>query len=165
MLIRPMLSTDLSAVFQLGTTLFREEDEVPDLRIALRSYDPTRSFVTCCSTDDAEITGFAIVRCYSAGCYELAFLGVSPHYHGRGIGSRLLRTVLDTLAPTDFCWLLVDVDNRVARAMYEKVGFQLLETCEGRYSCFRLRYLPPSSSCKKEKALPPTPANAIAPVG
>jgi ribosomal protein S18 acetylase RimI-like enzyme len=154
MIVRPMLFTDLSAVLQLGRSLFREEDEVPDLRIALHRYDPSRSYV--CSTDDAEIIGFAIVCCRSLGCYELAFLGVSARHHGRGIGSRLLYAVLDTLTAPDVCWLLVDVDNHIARAMYEKAGFHAHLTME---------YTSPKTPAVTKMIRHSTPANAIASVG
>ena len=163
MIIRPMLFTDLPAVLQLGRSLFREEDEVPDLRIALHRYDPSRSYV--CSTDDAEITGFAIVCCRSLGCYELAFLGVSTHHHGRGIGSRLLHAVLDRLTASDVCWLLVDVDNHIARTLYEKAGFHVLLKNEGQYPSYRMEYASPKTPTVTKKIRHSTPANAIASVG
>jgi len=132
---RNVYINDLSQVERLGRTLFREEDEIPDLEKALRHYVPELSFVL---VENNKILGFTLVcrkmtNVYYSfmgsipNCYELAFLGISPQCQGRGCGSRLLKETLQAIAhqSKEFtCWLIVDVINTTAQKLYEKLGFR-----------------------------------------
>lgn len=57
--------------------------------------------------------------------YELVIF-VHQSYHGAGIGTRLLRALLDHAADegVDRVWLTVERRNRPAVALYRKVGFE-----------------------------------------
>ena len=62
-------------------------------------------------------------------------LAVHPEYRGRGIASRMIQEILETLR-ADNCrsvFLEVRVSNEEARKMYEKFGFVLLGTRKNYY--------------------------------
>lgn len=132
---RNLQLNDLDAVEMLGRSLFREADEIPDLMKALCFYLPELSFVL---VDDDKILGFTLVcrkmtNVYYSfmgsipNCYELAFLGISPQCQGRGCGAQLLKETLHAIAQQSkefTCWLIVDVVNKPAQRLYEKVGFR-----------------------------------------
>jgi len=132
-MIRHMNKNDKSAILALGISIFRKEDEIPLLQKALLQCVYELSFV---AIDNTTIIGFTLVcitptnvyfRFTIPQCFELAFLGISPHYQGRGIGSRLLKeTLLCIFQKSNMftCWLLVDTVNSNAIAMYEKLGFR-----------------------------------------
>lgn len=129
--IRPLLRTDFSALYELGTHLFRPEDELPSL---LHALDVCFLELSHVAVENGRILGFTVL-CPSgttvpllhgfAHSVELAFFGVSSTCQGRGIGSRLLKETLHTLFQRSYSsiWLLVDVSNDSAIRMYEKHGF------------------------------------------
>jgi RimJ/RimL family protein N-acetyltransferase len=60
-------------------------------------------------------------------CYELAFLGISPQCQGKGCGATLLTETLRAISQQSkefTCWLIVDVVNKPAQRLYEKLGFR-----------------------------------------
>jgi len=128
-----MTTNNKPAILTLGQTIFRAEDELPLLHKALSLCIPALSYI---ALDSQKIIGFTLV-CISPTnvyftftiprCFELAFLGISPLYQGRGIGSRLLTKTLHGIFEycEEFtCWLLVDTVNLGAQKMYEKRGFR-----------------------------------------
>ena len=135
MFVRNLQLNDLYAVEMLGRSLFRVEDEIPDLIKALRFYLPELSFVL---VEDNKILGFTLVcrkmtHVYYSfmgsipNCYELAFLGISPQCQGRGCGQLLLKETLQAISKQSkefTCWLIVDVANKLAQRLYEKLGFR-----------------------------------------
>ena len=141
-LVRNLKECDKQNILELGRKIFREEDEIPLLHKALFLCVSELSFV---AVDDKNIVGFTLV-CqkmnnvyYSflskiSNCYELAFLGISSKYQGRGLGTRLLKETLVAIFQTSnqfTCWLLTDTDNIGAIALYEKIGFRRwVETTE-----------------------------------
>lgn len=149
MLLRNLSELDKSTVYELGSTLFRDEDELPDLRLALTVCVLERSYV---AVEDNVVVGFSVVchawatiRTHSflehmAHGYELAFLGVSRNVQGRGIGSMLLKETLRGIFQQErpICWLLVDTVHVAAQAMYLRYGFTVWSTTEPhmtRYPC------------------------------
>jgi ribosomal protein S18 acetylase RimI-like enzyme len=76
------------------------------------------------------IVGWCDVRRAALPAYAhvgLLGMGVRAAYRGRGLGERLLRTVLDASRAAGFekIELSVYASNARARALYEKVGFVL----------------------------------------
>jgi len=132
---RNLQLNDLYAVEMLGRSLFRDADEIPDLMKALRSYLSELSFVL---VEDNKILGFTLVckkmtNVYYSfmgsipNCYELAFLGISPQCQGKGCGAQLLIETLRAISQQSkefTCWLIVDVVNKPAQRLYEKLGFR-----------------------------------------
>lgn len=146
LLLRNIRDCDKNMIFELGSLLFREEDEIPDLKKALAFCLPELSYV---AIEDKHIIGFTLIckKLSTIQCpflqtiengYELSFFGISPKYQGRGLGSRLLKeTLLAIFQQTNLsiCWLLVDITNTIACKMYEKLGFRIWKTIESKYSC------------------------------
>lgn len=133
MIVRNIQPSDFLSLFELGTQLFRPEDEVPELKKALDVCFLELSYV---AVENGCILGFTVVcpllttisdgTIPPNGSVELAFFGVSPACQGRGIGSRLLKETLHTLFQRSYSsvWLLVNVSNKSAIHMYEHRGFQ-----------------------------------------
>lgn len=133
--IRNLKQCDKNKILELGSKIFREDDEIPLLHRALFLCVPELSFV---AVENKTIIGFTIVckkmtNIYYSfmkkipNCYELAFLGISLKCQGRGLGTRLLKETLLAIFQTSnqfTCWLLVDIDNIGAINLYEKVGFR-----------------------------------------
>ena len=133
--VRTLRRSDKPHIRTLGGNIFREKDEIPLLQNALRCCIPSLSFV---AVENEKIIGFALVgqkwtkEYYPfmktiPDCYELAFLGISSKYQGRGLGTRLLKETLVAIFQTSnqfTCWLLTDTDNIGAIALYEKIGFR-----------------------------------------
>jgi len=133
--LRHVRTRDKEHIFELGKILFREEDEIPLLQKALLHYVPSLSYV---AVDGNSIIGFTLVCTIPTNVYyafmdhiphgyELAFLGISPQYQGRGLGTRLLKETFSALfraSPQFTCWLLVDLVNVSAIKLYHKWGFR-----------------------------------------
>jgi ribosomal protein S18 acetylase RimI-like enzyme len=133
--LRNIRTFDKKHIFELGKTLFREKDEIPDLQKALLFCVPELSYV---AVEDKQIIGFTLVckKLTTVFChflntipngYELSFFGISPAKQGRGIGSRLIKQTLlsiSQLSPLFTCWLSVNTDNLSAIKMYQKLGFR-----------------------------------------
>jgi ribosomal protein S18 acetylase RimI-like enzyme len=134
--VRQLKEIDKGEILALGRNIFREEDEIPLLKQALRQCDLQLSFV---AVDTKKISGFVLV-CKEVtkyyfnfiktipNCYEIAFLGIHPDYQGRGLGSRLLKETLLAIfqeSNSGACWLLVDIINKNAIRLYERIGFSV----------------------------------------
>src|SRR5262245_60904071 len=101
------------------------------------SFRRSRKFVACVGE---QIVGFVGVD----GTY-LSWLYVDPAYSGQGIGRRLLRLGVQCIGP--HAWTVVLVGNTRARRLYEREGFQVVETYDSTNagypcSCVRLALSP-----------------------
>jgi len=133
--LRKLCFSDKNAVFKIGCSIFREEDEIPLLQKALSTCIDSLSYV---AVEDKKIIGFTLVCSKLTNvyfnfistipcCYELAFLGIVPSCQGRGLGSRLLKESIVAIFQESkkfTCWLLVDTINTPAINMYKKHGFK-----------------------------------------
>lgn len=144
LVIRSLYENDKNEILTLGAKIFREEDEIPLLKQALRQCDLQLSIV---AVDASNICGFVLV-CKEVtkyyfnfmkripNCYEIAFLGIRPECQGRGLGSRLLKETLLAIfqkSKSCACWLLVDTINTNAIRLYERIGFRIWrKTDEGK---------------------------------
>ena len=134
-MLRTLRVKDKTAIYDLGITIFREEDEIPLLQQALQTCDRTLSYV---AVDGKKIVGFTLVGSTPTNVYfnflsekphhyELAFLGISLSHQGRGLGTQLLRASMNAVHQKSMefaCCLLVDVTNVGAIKMYQKMGFR-----------------------------------------
>ncbi|UUV17003.1 GNAT family N-acetyltransferase [Fusobacteria bacterium ZRK30] len=59
--------------------------------------------------------------------YYIDSIAVGDRYQGQGIGKSLLQFVTDKFNP---CGLIVDVEKKSARSLYEKVGFKILNNID-----------------------------------
>ena len=94
-----------------------------------------------------EVKGFVLVRPSDTYAdYEIAYLGVSSRYRGKGYAKSLLKVVLQRLAGHSV-WLNTLETNVEARSLYEKMGFKRFEFFEtrcGREIVYRL-FIPNNS--------------------
>ena len=78
--------------------------------------------------EDKEIGLLGVTREHSMSAHEcyLEFLWVAPGFRRSGMGSKLLRTVLDRLtdAGVHTVWLYILNGNEDAMRLYQKFGFQ-----------------------------------------
>ncbi len=88
-----------------------------------------RSHHVVVAADGREVLGFAVAASEAEGALgELQFLGVREDCRGKGLGRGLLRSAVTWLideAHAPRIALNVDADLRVARRLYERVGFRL----------------------------------------
>jgi ribosomal protein S18 acetylase RimI-like enzyme len=134
-------TNDNKDILELGRLLFREDDDIPLLELALTLYIKELSYVIIDSNDN-KIIGFIIVcknntKVYNKfivkvpNCYELSFFGIHPNYQGKGIGSQCFNITLSSIYNdcNQFnCWLIVDIDNLNAINLYKKFGFRHWKT-------------------------------------
>lgn len=144
MLIRNITVDDNKDVLDLGRLLFREEDEIPYLIKAIDTCLKEQSYVIINDIDpiNTVLIGFILVckkmtKIYDKfitkipNCYELAFFGIHPNYHGKGLGSQCLKITLSSIyqsCKTFNCWLIVDTYNTAAIKLYQKLGFRNWKT-------------------------------------
>jgi ribosomal-protein-alanine N-acetyltransferase len=76
---------------------------------------------------DGSALGYALFQLLP-GEVELLSIGVVPEARSRGVGGFLLASALDRLEATGrpVCHLEVRVSNAPARALYERLGFELV---------------------------------------
>jgi ribosomal-protein-alanine N-acetyltransferase len=70
----------------------------------------------------ANVAGFRVARALGEGECELLNLAVEPSFRRKGIGRRLLETLL--AGPSKTVWLEVRESNATARNLYGIMGFQ-----------------------------------------
>ena len=79
-----------------------------------------------------EVKGFILVRPSDHYAeYEIAYLGVSSRYRGKGYAKLLLKLVIKTLAGHSV-WLNTGETNLEARSLYKKTGFKQFEIIDTR---------------------------------
>jgi GNAT superfamily N-acetyltransferase len=83
-----------------------------------------------CTARTGTVQGFILVRLTPEGAtnYEIAFLGMTARYRGKGYASRLIEIVKDAAAAAAAgLWLVVLDSNKEALALYNKQGFDAFE--------------------------------------
>jgi len=118
------------------------------LRLPYQSPETTRKWLEGLTSNHVSLTVELDGRIIGNGGFErlqgrrshVAYLGMGLHddYHGRGIGSRLLRelvTVAEDWLNLKRIELTVYVDNAPAIALYKRHGFEL----EGTHKAFAFR--------------------------
>ena len=76
-----------------------------------------------------------------SGAIELTYIGVASNQRGKGLGEDLLNSFIEASRSTGYrsVVLSVETDNKPAMALYEKMGFKIIQTfSEGRYKRHRM---------------------------
>jgi ribosomal-protein-alanine N-acetyltransferase len=121
MTIRKFEPDDLQIVNHLVTTLFRERYD-PDIY-----YDFSESWPDGCLVAEmgAEVIGFIMAAQVRPTVARLLILGVYQEYRGKGVGSALLRALINRsiIRGCKSITLEVRVKNEMAQRFYSKHGF------------------------------------------
>lgn len=76
------------------------------------------------------------------GGVELTYIGVASHERGKGWGKKLLDAFIDASRSKGYRSIIlsVEMESASAVALYEKAGFEIIETFwEGRYQRYRMK--------------------------
>lgn len=122
--IRPIDPDDLSLVYEIDQiafeTIWRNSKE--QLKIAF-----FEAISTTIAEYDGQVVGYQISTCRSQ-IGHLARLAVDPAYQNRGIGSALVRDVLDQFQRQGIVQVTVNTQmrNKASLELYKKFGFKQL---------------------------------------
>jgi GNAT superfamily N-acetyltransferase len=90
--------------------------------------DEHHLLIATLAEEDGGVAGYAELEQQPAGAVEIAYFGLLPAFHGRGLGGHLLRRVLDiawTLPGTERVWVhTCDLDSPAALANYRARGMR-----------------------------------------
>lgn len=86
-------------------------------------------------TSDGELVGYCGAQ-YMPRLADVQTIGILPAHEGRGLGSFLLRLMVERAAAWGATDLLLEVrqDNPRARALYLRHGFKIIHTRKGYYN-------------------------------
>jgi ribosomal-protein-alanine N-acetyltransferase len=126
-LLAPMRWWHISAVMVLERVLFGAESWSPAAFWQELAEPETRHYVVALPPADGadpEVLGYAGLAAYSGEAHVLT-LGVAPTEQRRGLGTALLRNLLDAAdrAGAREVYLDVRADNPVAQRLYARHGF------------------------------------------
>ena len=78
-----------------------------------------------------KVVGFAnFSQVKNEGEVELAAIYLDPAYHGKGIGTALLKTGINDEPSVRYVFINVEKENLIGRKFYEARGFNLVEEIE-----------------------------------
>lgn len=121
--VRPGTLADLAAVRAIQSI------SLPASRWFPEHYLRHEFYVATCG---GVVAGFIVARQTAPAEREILNIAVAPEFRGRGIGERLLRTLLESGEPGDV-FLEVRESNAVARRLYARVGFEPVGLRPGYY--------------------------------
>lgn len=97
--------------------------------------------------DDTNIVGFVACHQQDDSIMVIDLLMIDAHYRGKGIGKQLINFCIQAFPDVSKCVLVVLDNNQLARTVYEKMGFVLMDEKplflqgkypESRYICYSL---------------------------
>ncbi|MFE7033093.1 GNAT family N-acetyltransferase [Streptomyces sp. NPDC057621] len=128
--LRSAVSSDVEAVAELRATVMRADLErlgrYDEHRVRQRLRDSFSTRHTSIVEIDRELVGCVTVR-PSEGRQLLEHFYLAPHHQGRGLGSAVLRTVLERTDAQDATVRLNVLQGSAARRLYERHGFVVEE--------------------------------------
>lgn len=143
-LIREAVPSDAAALRNLklsyieGTTTIPmdldeyKNDEVQEA-IMIREYNEQSNSIILVAEHAGHLIGnIDVIGRQRRKLYHTGIIGMGIAYawHGRGIGTLLMQSVIDwaTISPIRLLWLEVYANNAAGRGLYEKMGFQVVGT-------------------------------------
>ncbi len=126
--IRPFQAEDKENLIELDREIFPAMNIEP---AELLSWLDSGEAIILVAPGEDSIRGFVVLEIYG-GSKQYCFvrsLAVAPQERGKGLGKKLFLAGLNQAKKREAkkCMLWVDYDNKPARNMYEKLGFQLDE--------------------------------------
>ncbi len=129
---RPMLHSDVDAVWELEKALFPGDAWPREMFVDELDLVDTRNYWVV--QDAGKIIAYCGLMCVLP-LADVQTIAVDPEYEGRGIGTLLLRLMIDTAAARSATDLLLEVreDNPRAQGLYERHGFEAIHRRKGYY--------------------------------
>lgn len=120
---RVMTVADLTEVWELEKTLFPVDAWPFDMFVGELALTDTRNYWVV--EDAGRIVAYCGLMCVLP-LADVQTIAVIPEYEGRGIGSHLLRTMVECAVGRSATDLLLEVraDNPRAQGLYERFGFE-----------------------------------------
>lgn len=122
-----------------GQRVPREVIRMPELRIYVDGFGTRETDCGLVAEAGGRVIGAAWSRCLHGfgwvgeGIPELA-VALLPPYRGRGIGTQLLRAMLDELCGRGFDGVSLSVQQaNPAVGLYRRLGFRVVEAAAGEY--------------------------------
>lgn len=149
MTLRPARAADLARLTALQAASF----ELPWSAQALAATLAGEGVLALVAEAEGGIGGFIVAR-VAAGEAEVLTLAVDPAQRRRGLGERLVATVIDMARETgaEAVFLEVATDNPAAILLYQKLGFT---TAGRRPAYYARREGPPSDALILRRDLAP----------
>ena len=122
---RAMVMADVAEVWDMETALFPTDAWPQDMFVGELEQKETRNYWVV--QDAGKIVAYCGLMCVLP-LADVQTIAVAPDYEGRGIGTHLLRLMIDTAIERSATDLLLEVraDNPRARALYERHGFDAI---------------------------------------
>ena len=122
--VRPAEERDIPQVHEIEVASFADPWAVEGFRDSLNS---PRTRVEVADDGNGRVFGDSVAW-YVADEAEIANLAVRPEARGRGIGGRLLRSILDAAAEMGASRVFLEVreSNAAARELYDSEGFTVV---------------------------------------
>ena len=136
--MRPMRRDDLKQVMAIETELFGDESWSDGMFASELDQAGTRHYLV--EERDGAITAYAGLCAYAPHEAYVQTIAVAPRAQGRGIGTSLLKELIEETRRrgVDHLDLEVRADNDTARRLYERDGFAEIAV--------RRRYYQPSGT-------------------
>ncbi|WP_343899974.1 ribosomal protein S18-alanine N-acetyltransferase [Arthrobacter rhombi] len=127
-----MTEADVPAVWELECALFPEDAWPLEMFRDELGQTATRRYWV--AEDDGKIVAYCGMMCVLP-LADVQTIAVTPGYEGRGIGSTLLRQLIEEAGSRGARDVLLEVraDNPRAQALYTRFGFEHIHTRRGYY--------------------------------
>jgi ribosomal-protein-alanine acetyltransferase len=148
--IRPMTVRDLDPCWELDQRCFADGETYDRDTLHYLLTNP-QVIARKVELPDGRMVGFVIGSIESGGVGHVIALGVAPEWRRRGFGRLLMEAIEDAFCEhgATIARLEVRVDNRVAQALYEKLGYTVTQRLpryytNGEDALLMMKPLPPS---------------------
>ncbi|MEQ9716085.1 MAG: ribosomal protein S18-alanine N-acetyltransferase [Candidatus Asgardarchaeia archaeon] len=130
MFIRQVRESDVYDIFEIERLCFKDPYSFHFLSELIKNYS-NFSFV---AEENNRLIGFIISRIEWDGRGHILSIAVHPSYQGRGVGTRLLITAINTLFSfVDEIFLEVRISNERAIRLYRNIGFEIKSSINNYY--------------------------------
>ncbi|MDO2935561.1 ribosomal protein S18-alanine N-acetyltransferase [Paeniglutamicibacter sulfureus] len=120
-----MIMEDVAEVWEMEKALFPTDAWPQDMFVGELEQTETRKYWVV--QDAGKVVAYCGLMCVLP-LADVQTIAVAPEYEGRGIGTYLLRLMIDTAIERSATDLLLEVraDNPRARGLYERHGFDAI---------------------------------------
>ncbi len=118
---------DVDEILSIGSTFIKNFKETYNVKEYIND-EKYMLFVY----KEIKILGFMIVL-KNIDCYEIELIVVSEYNRKKGIGSKMIEFLIDSLDKKQVILLEVSVQNKIALKLYAKYGFKVISTRQKYY--------------------------------